>query len=184
MTVTRYRNLEKLTNTDNINYIVYNLETKEFNSYENIESINTKFFTNSNNFQIDKKILIFIKDAVLENTSNSLIIQKAIKSSSFSVSKKVEESLLKYISNHPTLNFLDDELMVIENIQTAMNKENNIQAKKYYNNIIRRLKYTRLDILEQTDTQREENFNTAMKTRDKVIKYKKSAMHKLNKNLF
>jgi len=179
MTTHRHRTLKNLSKEEDVAYIVYNFETKKFKKFNNINKLNSKFFEASQNFQVNNEILIFIKDMCLENISDNLKIKEAINTSSFTVSDFVRDELLKLIFNHPSYNFVDKEINIIQNIQKSMKAKNTTQATKYYNNILRRLKYTRIDILEKSKEEKTEDFKIAIQIRDKRRKNKRfNAMKK------
>lgn len=172
LTEHRKKDLLILSKKEEVQYIIYDMKTKKFKDFKDINEINNKFFEKNNNYQVSNKILIFIKEMAIENSTNTIKIIEAIKNSSFSVSKLVEEDLIKFIKSHPLYNFIDKENMIVENIQKAMKKEKTTQAQKYYNNILRRLIFTRIDIFEKNKIEKAQIFEKAIKRRDKILKEK------------
>lgn len=185
MTEHRKKTLHLLSKKEEIQFITYNIKTNKFTEFDDIEKIDNRLFNEKNNYQVKDEILIYIKEMSIENASTTLNIIKSIKNSSFSVSKQVEENLIKFIKNHPSYNFINEENSIIQNIQESMNSKTPKQAKKYYNNILLRLKFTRIDLLEKSLEEKEENFVKAIKRRDKIRKEKPTndLIRKLNENI-
>lgn len=172
LTTHRKRTLNDLSKVNEVQYIIYNLKTKNLSPHENIDKINDKFFNEDANYQFKNEILLFIKDMANENARTTLNIIEAIKNSSFSVSQRVEEELIHFIKNKPTYDFIKNENEIINHIQKSMKSKTSSQAKKYYNNISLRIKFTRIDLLEKTLEEKEDNFKKSIKRRDKLNKIK------------
>lgn len=173
LTTHKKRNLHTLSKESDTQYITYNLKTKEFNSLKDIEKIDSKFFNKINNYQVKNLVLIYIKEMAIENATNTTQIIEAIKNSSFSVSQRVEDDLVKYIKLKPSINFIDKEDLIVQYIQKLMKSESPAQARKYYNNILLRIKFTRIDLLEKTLEEKEDNFKESIKKRDELRENKK-----------
>lgn len=172
LTAHKKKDLLIISNKEDVQFIIYDVKTKKFKKFEDINKINNKFFEQNNNYQVGNEILIFIKEMAIENAINTPKIIESIKNSSFSVSNSVQSKLLKYITDKPSYNFIDKENEIITTIQNFMKSENPKQAKKYYNNILKRLKFTRIDLFEKTKEEKTQIFEKAIKRRDEILKEK------------
>jgi len=172
----QYKKLNKLIEIEDNNYIVYDIKTKKFDTFKHKADMPIKI--DAKNYQKGNKILIFGRSGFMEDVADIKKVENAIKNCSFSVSQTTKSNLLKYISFNSKLHFINNASDIIENIRISMKKDNNIQSKKYYNSILKQLKFTRLDILEKTDKQRRENLLKGVAKRDEELKYKKSPEYK------
>jgi len=158
--------LEKLTNHSDNNFITYDKKNKKLIPHNELNRINSYF----NGSEIDcskNMILLYIKEQFEERVEDNALIKKAILSSTLSVRNDTQEKLLNFISLHPAINFSTDSEKIIDFIASVMNNNNEVQAKKYYNNIMKRLKYTCINILEKNQETRDENFAEGMKNHKK-----------------
>ena len=155
-----YIKIEELTLNEDIKYITFNTNSKEIKPYKNKPNI-------TNNEVI---FIIFDREQFLQNSKSKGSILLSIKNSSFICSQKIKTELKSHISNSFMIDFLEKD-KILKNINLYMNNET--QSKKFYNNILKRLKYQNLELFEKTNEEREINFKNGIKQRDKDILNKK-----------
>lgn len=184
LTEHKKKTLHSLSKKEEVQFITYNLKTKKFTEFEDIEKIDDRLFNKKNNYQLNNEVLIYIKEMFSENADTPFKIIESIELSSFSVSNIVKDALINYVSKERLYNFIKKEQETIQFIQTKMNSKTPTQAKKYYNNILLRLKFTRIDLLEKTLEEKEKNFKKAIERRDKIRKEKpmNDLIQSINKN--
>lgn len=154
----KYLKIEELTENIDIKYITFNTVANEIKSFK------------TPNFNLkDSQFLIFDREDFEDNIANTFRIRDSINTSSFSCKLESKQKLLNYFQSKPTLNFLLNKNEILEEIKKLL-KGNEIQSKKFYNNILKRLKYQNIELLfEKTDKQREDNFKKGIKKRDKEL---------------
>lgn len=157
----KYIKIEELTLNEDIQYITFNTVNK-----------NIEFFKNPNFSLKDNQFLIFDREYFGMNIIDTFKIRENIKNSSFSCKEETKQKLISYFQSKPTLNFLLNKNEILEEIKKLLNN-NETQSKKFYNNILKRLKYQNLELFEKTNEEREENFKKGIKQRDKDILNKK-----------
>ena len=52
----QYKKLNKLIKIEDNNYIIYDLETKKFEPFQNIDEVKPLYFVDTNNYQVANKI--------------------------------------------------------------------------------------------------------------------------------
>lgn len=153
----KYLKIEELTENTDIKYITFNTVANEIKSFK------------TPNFNLkDSQFLIFDREDFEDNIANTFKIRDSINTSSFSCKLESKQKLLNYFQSKPTLNFLLNKNEILEEIKKLL-KGNEIQSKKFYNNILKRLKYQNIELFEKTDKQREDNFKKGIKKRDKEL---------------
>ena len=178
--ITRYKYLkiEEYTKSEDIQYITFHQNTKNIQTYQNID-FDLYIDTKGDILCDNEKVLIFDKEIYLENIIDTLKIQHSIQESSFSCHQTNKDNLIKFVKNKPTLNFETNKDIIIEEINKSLN--NKTQSLKMYNNILKRLKYLCLCLFEKNNTIREENFKNGIEKRDKELQNKKYRKKQLQK---
>lgn len=157
ITKNEYLKIEKLSEDTNVKYITFNNVSRDIKSFK------------KPNFSLQQnQHLIFDREDFEENIIDTFKIREGIETSSFSCKEDTKKQLLKYFQLKPTLNFLTGKVEILEKIKPLLNN-NETQSKKFYNNILKRLKYQKLELFEKTDKQREENLVKGLRQRSKNI---------------
>ncbi len=163
--MTRYKflKLEALIENKENEYIIYNTLKEEFEVRKELVRAD-KYFQDLDVICLKERVLIYIQEMYESNICDSQIIKKAINNSTFSVHLATKQSLLEFISKHPSINFVEDKHKIIDFINSLIKTE--VQSKKYYNNILKRLKYTCMNILEKDEKSKSDNFSQSIVERE------------------
>ena len=119
-------------------------------------------------------ILVFIREKFEKKVSSNLAITEAIRNSTFSVNTEKKEKLIKFMGKHHAYNFVinanttEDKQGILDFMTELLEgKGRQIQAKKWYNNILKRLKYECICIMEKSTEEKKDTFAKAIRQRDK-----------------
>lgn len=150
----KYLKIEELTLNEDIKYITFNIKSKEIKPYK----------YKPNNIDNENIYIIYDREQFLQNTKSKSSITQSIKNSSFSCSQSVKDYFISEVVRTPMIDFLEQTKRIKE-IDVRMN--NLTQSKKFYNNILKRLKFLHLELFEKSDKERKDNLKKGIEKRDK-----------------
>jgi len=127
-------------------------------------------------------VLVFRRVVFEDRCCDYRSIKEAIDKSAFSVSFEDKKKLIDFMGKHQSYHFTENADEILAFILTLL-KDNKIQSKKWYNNILRHLKYECIHLMELTDKQRRENLAQGIAHRQKN-NAKKKRFNDPNINIF
>lgn len=165
-----------------VDYILFNKTTLELSvpTFNPIKKERKKFepepyLKDKNVVDCSKnEVLVFIRENFIERVGDNRSIIQAIHNSSFHVSYENKQKLIQFMGKHHSYDFVENATTQegkqgILDFMTELleGKTKQTQAKKWYNNILKHLKYECIHLMELTDTQRKENLTQGIANRKK-----------------
>lgn len=165
-----------------VDYILFNKTTLELSvpTFNPIKKERKKFepepyLKDKNVVDCSKnEVLVFIRENFIERVGDNRSIIQAIHNSSFHVSYENKQKLIQFMGKHHAYDFVGNAIAqegkqgILDFMTELLEGEGKqIQAKKWYNNILKHLKYECIHLMELTDTQRKENLTQGIANRKK-----------------
>lgn len=174
--------MKKVVNYVEVDFITFDKTTHQFNTF--IELKNEADYLDSKGCADCSRndVLVFRRVVYEDRCCDYRSIKEAIEKSSFSVSFEDKKKLIDFMGKHQSYHFTENANEILTFMLTLL-KDNEKQSKKWYNNILKHLKYECIHLMELTDKQRRENLAQGIAHRQKN-NAKKKRFNDPNINIF
>lgn len=148
--------MKKVVNYVEVDFITFDKTTQELKAFRELKNeadyLDTKGCADCSR----NDVLVFRRVVYEDRCCDYRSIKEAIEKSSFSVSFEDKKKLIEFMGKHQSYHFTENANEILAFILTLLN-DNEKQSKKWYNNILKHLKYECIHLMELTDKQRKEN---------------------------
>lgn len=158
--------VKKVVNFVEVDFIEFDKTTQELKAFRELKNeadyLDSKGCADCSR----NNVLVFRRVVFEDRCCDYRSIKEAIEKSSFSVSFEDKKKLIEFMGKHQSYHFIENANEVLSFILTLL-QDNKIQSKKWYNNILKHLKYECIHLMELTNTQRKENLTQGIANRKK-----------------
>ena len=158
--------VKKVVNFVEVDFITFNKTTQELKAFRELKN-EADYLDSKGCADCSRNdVLVFRRVVFEDRCCDYRSIKEAIEKSSFSVSFEDKKKLIEFMGKHQSYHFIENDNEVLSFILTLL-QDNKIQSKKWYNNILKHLKYECIHLMELTNTQRKENLTQGIANRKK-----------------